>query len=162
SVTFHGGGAIEVAPGAALDATAIQCFSNDAVEGGGVRTRGAATVRGSSFIGNVANSGAGAGGNVSVNDSQIAGNPATLWLESSTLGAGMGGAGAGLRVGISTFASIYDTSFELNVSSSLGGGLANSGTTTVERSTFSDNQADSGGGAYNFRVLSLKNCTFSG
>jgi hypothetical protein len=156
----YGGGAA-LATGAALSAGNCFISMNDALEGGGVRSRGALTLTQTALIGNIAAGGTGSGGNVSLRDSQSLSAPSTLGMGGCTLGAGSAANGAGLFVGLNTTANVFATSFELNVATALGGGLCNQGTATVDDSTFSDNEASSGGGAHNFRTLALKKCTVS-
>jgi hypothetical protein len=154
------GGGVFVAPGASFDASLVQISNNSATEGGGVRTRGAASLLDCALIGNIANGGTGSGGNLSLRSSG-APLPSTLLVDRCVIGAGSASAGAGLYIGLSTTALVLRSSFELNIASTLGGGLSNFGSCSVYDSTFSDNHADSGGGVHNFRQLALRNCTFS-
>ena len=138
-----------------LDVTGSTFSDNFAEEGAGIYNQGPLTVTDSKFSGNSASEN-GRGGGIS--------NYAALTVTDSTFSdnsAPQGGA-------IYNFAilNVINSTFLSNGSSAIvGGGIVNdtTGTLTVTKSTFSDNNAlDSGGGIRNLGTLHVTDSTFSG
>jgi len=146
-----GGGGVFVAPGATLEADALDvvgCFSftvedrdaDSATKGGGLYNQGTTSVRRSTFDNNQSTLGAGLS------------NTSELHIEDSTIRDCISSQGGGLWTGPDSITHVQGVTMSGNASSFSGdgGGIYNQGTLTIDTSDLVDNYAtNNGGGVYN-------------
>jgi CSLREA domain-containing protein len=114
--------------------------------GGGIRSLGSTTVVQSTVIGNSANQGGGAAGNLALSDTTVSGNLAV--------------SGGGIYGGTAT---LTNTTVSGNSASGSGGGVLVDGSATLTKTTVSGNFASfDGGGLYVGGTATLTNTTVSG
>ncbi|MBL8856991.1 MAG: hypothetical protein JNL28_00590 [Planctomycetes bacterium] len=159
-VTFAGnnankGGGLRIPAGIAVDVVNSTFTSNTAGNSGGaIDLNGTCTVAGSAFQSNNANS----GGAISVaSNGMLTAGSTTLRSNTAQFGGGINLAGLGNGT-------LTDCSVDANSASLNGGGIANSGTLTLMRTTVSRNRAQGtsgGGGVYSLGMLTADLCTIS-
>lgn len=151
------GAAIRVATGASVALTNCTFTNNTSVSAGGaIDTAGAVTSTSCSFVTNSGSSGG------AIN---VAGG-GTLVATGSGLRSNTAQFGGGLNLAGLGTASLTECAVDMNQAAFNGGGIANSGTLTLSRSTISRNRASGaaggGGGIHSAGRLTADLCTISG
>jgi len=138
NVAGSSGGAVQVALPPVQPPVFIDCLfeGNSAPRGGGASVQGSATFESCEFIANLATTGFGEGGGIT-----ILGTSATVMLENCTLESNEALFGGGINVGPATTLLMVDSTVNGNTASVEGGGvrIAAAATASIEGSTLCDN-----------------------